>query len=87
MNKRNQFWGNFADNLHPIPRCPLNMSSIKIVNAIADLGFAARLPLDGYTWITSFKLYKPIAHVRYKKQCLLCLISEATITKPRRQQR
>lgn len=84
MNKYIKVYTDLADRMKPNPKCPLDMPSIKILNATVDLSFAARLPLDGFTWITSIKLYKSIAHVRHKKQLLFCLISQNTITKSRR---
>lgn len=87
MNDKNQFWREIVTHMEPKPICPFDVSSIKIMNFTMDLGFAARLPLDGYTWITSIKLYKPIAHVRHRKHLLFCFIAEATITKQRPTQR
>lgn len=73
------------EHMQPKPECPLKMPSIKLLNATADLRFASRFPLDGFTWITSLKLYKSIAHVRHKKQLLFCIMCETPITKSRRQ--
>lgn len=77
-------WSNLIEHTQPKAICPFNMTSVKITNAILDLGLVSHLPLDGYTWITSFKLYKPIG-IGHKKDMLLCIISEATITQTRRE--
>lgn len=79
-NKKSPIFNAFLDQVQPKLKCPLNMHSIKISNATADLNFAARLPLDGYTWITTIKMFKSIAHVRHKKRLLFCLMSQNTIT-------
>lgn len=86
MNLQNTMWIDFGEHLHPKLKCPLKMSSIKIDNAIIDFAWISRLPLDGYKWVNSFKLFKQIPHVRHRKQLLFCLMSEATITKLRRRQ-
>lgn len=72
------------EHTQPKALCPFSMTSIKITNATVDLGLVSYLPLDGYTWITSLKLYKPIA-IRHKKEMLFCILSEATITQTRRE--
>lgn len=85
LNQKNRMWSDFIGHTQPKVACPLNTTSIKVSNATVDLGYVSYLPLDGYTWITSLKLYKSVESARRKKELLFCIMNEATITKTRRE--
>lgn len=81
FEQKNQIWTNIMEHLQPQAKCPLKPSVMKLTNATLDFSLLSYLPIDGYTWVISFKVFKPIANVRHKKQMIFCIISEATVTK------
>lgn len=85
MSRKNQMWSEFIEHSQPKIKCPFNVPSIKLTNAYIDLGIVSHLPLDGYIWLTTLKIYKSTANIRLKKVLLFCMTCEATITRARRQ--
>lgn len=70
-------------HMQPNVKCPIKLRNVKIVNATIDFSLIAHVPLDGYTWILSNKIFQHLPNVRHRKRLLMCLISSATITKNR----
>lgn len=81
FDQKNKLWSEIMAHTHPKLECPVKATNIKIVNATLDFSILSHLPLDGYIWIISIKIFKPLANVRHKKRLILCTISEYTITK------
>lgn len=79
FNQKNIAWTDLM--LHTIPKtkCPLKPPLLKFRNATSDVSFLTYLPLDGYIWTVSVRMFKPIANVRHKKRLLFCIMIEATI--------
>lgn len=85
LNQKNRMWTDFIDHTQPKAKCPFTENSIKVMNATVDLGFVSYLPLEGFLWINSLKLYKSVESVQHEKVLLFCIMSEAHITKTRRE--
>lgn len=83
MNLTDQLWTGLMSNTEPPMKCPFEKTTIKIKNAIVDLGYIAHLPLSGYTWKFTFKSFKTPAKVRRKKRFLSCIAFQVTVTKAR----
>lgn len=76
-----QFWTDFMAHTHPKVKCPFTTETIKVTNATVDLGYLSYLPLDGYIWTFSFKVFQPIAKAKDKNRLLYCGSSQINITK------
>lgn len=81
LEEKDQIWSDFVEHTEPKFKCPFNRTSIKVTNATVNMSYLDHLPLDGYIWVISGKLFKSIPNVRYKKQLLFCMMSESKITK------
>lgn len=79
LNQENRLWADVVAHTKPRFKCPIKRSVYEVINATSDLSFINHLPLDGYTWTVTFKMFKPIANVRHKKQMHFCIIMEATV--------
>lgn len=82
LDLENQIWSNFMNHIEPKLICPFGKQTHKIVNAPVDMGYVAHLPLDGYTWSFTIKVFKSVKS-RRKKQMVFCKLFEMTITKTR----
>lgn len=87
ISQKNPLWDDLITHMRPRPKCPLNMTAIRIKNATMDLGYIGYLPIAGYNWISIFKLFKLIPNVRHKKQLLFCIMFESTVSKTRRSEK
>lgn len=54
---------------------------LQLSNATLDFNYLSNLPLEGYTYILTFNVFKTIANVRHKKRKLFCLMCESTVTR------
>lgn len=81
LNQKNLVWSDLVAHTYPRIKCPLKPPKHEYRNATTDLSFITYLPLDGYTWTVSVKMFKPIPNVRHKKRLIFCLMIVATILK------
>lgn len=87
LNQKSKMWSDFIERSQPKIRCPFKPPLVNTMNSTVNLGLVSHLPLDGYTWLISLKLYKSIANNRHKKTLLFCIMSEATITRTREREK
>lgn len=66
FDQKNQIWTDLMAHFQPRAKCPIKASIVKIVNATKDYSLIAHLPLEGYTWIIDYKIFKPIRSNCYK---------------------
>lgn len=81
MGLEAQFWSEFMKNVPKI-NCPFEKSTIKIPDATVELGYIAHLPLDGYTWIFTEKVFKSVKGRKIKRM-VFCVAFQVTIRKYR----
>lgn len=79
FDQSNQIWSDAMARTQPRAKCPFKAGVVKIINATLDFTYLTYLPLEGYTYIVTYKIYKPIPSVRHKKQMVFCLIGEASV--------
>lgn len=79
LDQKNQYWSDLIAHTRPRAKCPFQATTIKIMNATFDFSKLVHFPMDGYTWVVNYKIFKSIPNVRYKKRLLFCMISEATV--------
>lgn len=84
FNLKNNMWSDLAASANPRLRCPIKPPGFEIRNATIDLNYLSYLPLEGFTWTVTFKIFKPIRNVRHKKKMLFCIINEGSVVKERR---
>lgn len=83
FDQKNQIWSDMVAHSYPRIKCPIEPSTIKFKNTTIDFSFMAQstqIPVDGYTWIIMFKVFRPFPNVRHKKRLQFCLLSEITAT-------
>lgn len=81
FNMKNQLWTDLAAQTHPQLRCPLKPPTLEVINATTDLSVLSHLPIEGFIWTLTFKIFRPIPNVRHKKRLLYCLIVEGSVVK------
>lgn len=85
MDLKDQLWTDFMSQTEL--KCPFKKTVVKVDHGIIDLGYIAHLPLSGYTWIFTFKVFHSDAKTRNKKKQIFCLNVRMTVTKSRPQKR
>lgn len=81
LNLQDQLWSDFMVHTEPKLKCPFGNSTIRIKDAVIDLGYVAHLPLDGNTWTFTVKVFKPGAIARHRKRFMFCITFEIAIQK------
>jgi len=71
----------FSKHLDPPLLCPIKPGNYALVNASFDLSLISMVPLDGYTWLVTFKL---VTLENGLKKTLMCLNSETKVIKTSR---
>lgn len=83
MDLEGQLWSELLKGVRPKVGCPFNKTTYTVTDAVVDFGYVAHLPLDGYTWTITDKIFKPGVKKRQKKRLLFCESFEFTIQKNR----
>lgn len=78
FEQKNQMWTEVVAHTKPRVKCPFKAVPVKVTNATVDFSYITHLPLGGYTWIITFKVFKSIPHIRHKKQMIFCILSESS---------
>lgn len=81
LDVKNQIWSDFVAQTKPKAKCPFKAVPLKVINATIDFTPLTSLPIGGYTYITTYKVFKSIPNVRHKKQKLFCVMTEASVVK------
>ena len=83
LNLQDKLWTDFMAHTQPKLRCPINIKSMKIINATVDLGYISHLPLDGHSWSFTIKSFK--TNARHKKRLAYCVVFEVAAMKIQRE--
>lgn len=83
LDMEDQIWSEFMKHSEPRVMCPFKKNVPYVVtNAPIDMGFLSHLPIDGYTWTFTEKMFKTVKG-RKTKRMVYCEEFEITITKNR----
>lgn len=78
FEQKNQIWSNFIAHTQPRAKCPFKAIPVKVKNATVDFSYITHLPIGGYTYIMTIKVFKSIPNVRHRKQMLFCILNESS---------
>jgi hypothetical protein len=70
-------------NINPPLSCPVKPGNYTLQDSTFDLSALAMLPLEGYLWVTTFKL-TTIDKATKARQTVLCLKTETKVLKTSR---
>lgn len=87
FDQTNQIWSDFIAHTKPRAKCPFKAVPVKVMNATVDFSYIANLPLGGYAYILTFKVFKSIPNVRYKKEMFFCFLVESNVVNSRKSTR
>lgn len=81
FEQKNQIWSDLVAHTQPRMKSPIKPSTIRVRNATSDTTFITYLPLDDRIWTVTFRTFKRIPNIRFKKRLVSCLMVEAAIFK------
>lgn len=79
FEQKNQIWSDLVAHMQPRMKCPIKPSIIRVRNATSDTTFITHLPFDDRIWTITFKTFKRIPNICFKKRLVSCLMLEASI--------
>lgn len=84
FQEKNRFYSGLFENIKPPLSCPIQPGNYSIEEASIDLTPVSFVPLDGFTWLVTFKFVSSTKGSKVKKT-VLCLNSETKIYRTNKQ--
>lgn len=82
LKTKNAFYSKGFEGIKPQLFCPFEPGNYTIDDATFDVTLISMMPIDGYVWVTTFKL-AAVTKGSKKKRLVMCANSETKVVKRR----